>query len=412
MKQEKYSSDFWDFKGKYRTKLHTLGHYPATMVPEMQLKLMEDWAKKDYKVMLDPFMGSGTSLVEAQRLGMDVIGVDINPYAVLLTQVKTHNFSNINWEIIKLRLHKKLNCDSFNYPIHSFNKINKWFREDIIKSLSKVRNIIKSEKDNWVRKFLWICMSDTIYTHSNDRNSTFKLYQKSKSQINNISNDVLLDFEKIVSEKSKFLIKRQLTNVTIYSGDSIKICSNLNTESIDMICTSPPYGENATTVTYGQASILFLKWIDTKDLASPNVNKLLCNFSTIDSLSLGGINADQDIYSSKTFENYLNSITFAKRKKVRRFISDYWKVIKQLARITKVGGAIIFTIGNRVVDNKVLPLDKLTIEMFKKLKVRNIQNFSRHILSKRTPPKIVLNKNGKKIVSMDKEKVLVFRKEK
>lgn len=409
LKQEKNNPDFWDFKGIYRTKLHTLGRYPATMVPEMQLQLMKTWKKDTYSIMLDPFAGSGTSLVEAQRLGMKVIGIDLNPYAILLSQVKTHSYSNINWDIIINRIKNKLTDSFYCKPIHDFNNIKKWFRPDIIISLSKVRNVIKSEKNPWIRKFLWICMSEVIYTHSNDRTSTFKLYQKPRSQIDNITNNITEDFLSILSKKSSFLPKSDLPSSTIYSGDSIKVCSTIPADSIDIICTSPPYGDNATTVTYGQSSVLFLKWIDKKDLAKTNLDELLANYSAIDSLSLGGKNADQYSYSSKLLDNYLINIDKAKQKKVKKFICDYWKVIKQLSRIIKKDGLIIFTIGNRIVDNQPQPLDELTIEMFKKLGAKNIQNFSRNILSQQTPQRA--SKNNKVIKSMNKEKILVFRKE-
>lgn len=410
LKDKKINDNFWDYNGTYRTKLHTLGHYPATMVPEMQLKLMNDWKKNDDTIMMDPFMGSGTSLVEAQKLGMEVIGIDLNPYAVLLSQVKTHNYSNVNWKDVKIRIHKKLQSNIFSSPTHNFYNIEKWFRSDIIVSLSKVRNIIKSESEIWIRKFLWICMSEVIYKHSNDRTSTFKLYQKPKEQIYKIINNVFQNFEESISRNSTFLQNKNLPNSFIYSGDAKKECLKIPTESIDIICTSPPYGDNATTVTYGQASILFLKWIDKKDLDCSDIDKLLSHFSSIDSLSLGGITANEFAYNSNTLDSFLVTIDKSKQKKVKRFISDYWEVVQQLSRVIKKEGLIIFTVGNRIIDNKIQPLDKLTIEMFNKNDVKLIKQFSRHILSRQTPQRV--SKSNKEIKSMNKEKILVFRKEK
>ncbi|WP_263848912.1 site-specific DNA-methyltransferase [Lacticaseibacillus thailandensis] len=74
----------------------------------MQFKLLKEWTTGTNQVVLDPFMGSGTSLVEAQRLGFDAIGIDINPYAVLLSQVKTHNYGDVNWHALKARLSERL----------------------------------------------------------------------------------------------------------------------------------------------------------------------------------------------------------------------------------------------------------------------------------------------------------------
>lgn len=59
------------------------------------------------------------------------------------------------------------------------------------------------------------------------------------------------------------------------------------TNSTDFICTSPPYGDNGTTVTYGEFSILSLLWIDSKDLEISH-ELLMSNFASIDTFSLGG----------------------------------------------------------------------------------------------------------------------------
>lgn len=410
-KEDSINFNFWDYKGTHRSGIHTLGHYPATMVPNMQLKLMQDWKSPSDKVMLDPFVGSGTTLVEAQSLNMEVIGIDLNPYAVLLSQVKTHDYSDINWNAVKSRVHEKLYSNQYIFPIHSFDNITKWFRKDIIHSLSIVKNVIRSEENIWVRKFLWICMSEVIYIHSNDRTSTFKLHQKPQYQIDKINNDINDNFENTISQKTAFLPEKKLSKATIYSGDTIYMCSQIKPASIDLICTSPPYGDNATTVTYGQASVLFLKWIDSKDLTNLDSNNLLSNFSKIDSLSLGGTKAKQFLYNSQLLNDFLSTISFSKQKKIRKFISDYWLVLKQLSRVIKKDGIIIFTVGNRTVDNKIQPLDQFTVEMFSKLNVKKIQSYSRHILSKQTPQKTIKDINGLKIKSMDKEKVLIFKKE-
>ncbi|WP_223897028.1 DNA methyltransferase [Lactobacillus huangpiensis] len=406
----KNMTNFWDFKGVHRTGIHTLGHYPATMVPEMQLGLMQTWSKKEYKVMLDPFMGSGTALIEAQKLGLNTIGIDLNPYAVLLSEVKTHDYSETNWAAVITRIFNKLNEKEYLVPIFDFNKINKWFRKDIILSLSRIRNVIKSENDIWIRKFLWVCMSETIYSHSNDRTSSFKLHVKFEEQIEAIPDNAIKDFLKIVSHKCTFLSTHELPTAKIYAGDAKEACTKIATESVDMICTSPPYGDSATTVTYGQASILFLKWIDKKDLESRNLSKLLSNFSAIDSLSLGGRVAAPNGYSSKLLENFLANIAPKKCIKVKRFFSDYWIIIQQMARVLDEDGTIIITLGNRTVDNQVQPLDQITIEMFAKLGIKHIKTYSRHIEYRRTPQHVNLQQNGCRTRSLDSERTLIFRR--
>ena len=80
---------------------------------------------------IDPYMGSGTSLMSCMEFGMDVYGQDINPFAVLLTQSKTC-FYDINKLSNSLqRLEKSIAEDfSDNIDIDYYN-LDKWFKKDV-----------------------------------------------------------------------------------------------------------------------------------------------------------------------------------------------------------------------------------------------------------------------------------------
>ncbi|MBC1481147.1 DNA methyltransferase [Listeria seeligeri] len=407
----KYDENFWDFNGVRKEGLHKLGKYPATMVAPMQYELLSLIVSNNtgFKTLLDPFMGSGTSLVEGNNLGLEVFGVDINAYAVLLSEVKLNKYDELELLNMKQRVSDKISDNEYPYELHEFPNINKWFREDIIDSLSKIRRIIMEENNVWIRRFLWVCMSEVIYSHSNDRTSTFKLHIKKKEDIESIRDQCFKMFERSISSSYEYLEKNDEPSVTIFSGDSNEMLSELSSESIDIICTSPPYGDNATTVTYGQATILFLKWIDFKDLSGDEM--LISNYSKIDSESLGGKLNENELPPIKSIESYINSLSESKKKKVVKFFSDYYKVIEQLVRVLSVGGYMLFTVGNRRVDGIIQPLDKITREMFLSMGLHEEKIFTRSILSKKMPSKISNVSNIGAVSSMSKETILIFKKE-
>ena len=118
--------------------------------------------------------------------------------------------------------------------------------------------------------------------------------------------------------------------------------------------TSPPYGDNATTVTYGQFSSLSLRWIDPKDLCLEGWE--LDNYSIIDSKSMGGTVKDicLNMQHMKILEQYITGITVPKQKKVYVFFDDYFNFLNQLCRVTKK--YLVLTLGNRRVDKKLIDL--------------------------------------------------------
>ena len=71
---------------------HPLHSYPARMHPATARALINicfDTEKVQPRVVLDPFCGSGTTLVEGRAAGLDVIGTDLNPLAVRIARAKT-----------------------------------------------------------------------------------------------------------------------------------------------------------------------------------------------------------------------------------------------------------------------------------------------------------------------------------
>ena len=87
--------DYWAFRGRaVRKQAQGLSQYPAMMVPDMQAELVKAVATADQHVtsVYDPFAGSGTTLVESMRLGLDFAGQDINPLAVLFCRTKAGPF--------------------------------------------------------------------------------------------------------------------------------------------------------------------------------------------------------------------------------------------------------------------------------------------------------------------------------
>ena len=79
----------WTFKDDKTTDLsHGIFSYPGALHPMIARNLLKMYGSED-GVMLDPFVGSGTTLAEAKLYGMRSIGFDLNPLALLVSKLKS-----------------------------------------------------------------------------------------------------------------------------------------------------------------------------------------------------------------------------------------------------------------------------------------------------------------------------------
>ncbi len=71
------------------TSIHDWYRHVFAYSDQIIVDLVNEFEIEDDDVILDPFNGTGTTTLTAKRLGIDSIGVDANPVAVLAGQVKT-----------------------------------------------------------------------------------------------------------------------------------------------------------------------------------------------------------------------------------------------------------------------------------------------------------------------------------
>jgi DNA modification methylase len=403
-----YNSDYWDFS-QYREK-DALVRYPATMVAPMQEQLLYEILENDkaIKNIMDPFSGSGTILSIGNKFGLDVFGIDINPLAILISRVKLEGVSlnDISKSIKQIKAHIALLLG--NIQPHSFTNIKKWFREDVINDLSLIRKAIQLEKNIINRRYFWVCFADTIRKYGNTRSTTFKLHTKTEEKIQDMENDCIEYFINHISINYKnYIFPYQSNSIDLKTGDANATIEKMDENSVDLICTSPPYGDNHTTVTYGQYSILPLLWIDSDDL-DPFDHNLLSKFTQIDSLSLGGRYVPN--ISDSLFKDLLTDLSYEKKKKVKYFFHDYCNVFYQMARVLKPGKRMVLTLGNRRVDNKEIPFNILNDRLAHQFKLESELVITRKILGKRMPLKVSHLPECGSVVSMNKEYITIYKK--
>jgi site-specific DNA-methyltransferase (cytosine-N4-specific) len=143
----------------------------------------------------------------------------------------------------------------------------------------------------------------------------------------------------------------------------------------DALMTSPPYGDNLTTVAYGQHSFLPLMWIDHKDLpvAREEVNRLLGSPYRIDVASLGGRRVRNDDDALKRLHERSPSLAKTARQLVNQpgdghtrliaFCADLASAIDVITLRLRPGALQFWTLGDRRISGLLVPTSRIVAEL-------------------------------------------------
>ena len=394
---------------KKTSDIHGTVLYPAVMVAPVQRDLLKEILPQEEELTIcDPFVGSGTALYEAAKIRprAKIIGSDINPLAILITRVKLEGVETESIVSDREEVVRFLTNSHTVLRLPDFFNIDKWFKFDVKLSLTWLSAAIGRVKSDANRRFLWYMMIDIVRRYCNSRSSTYKLHLRSDEQIERICDGVISDYITKIEEWRLF-DDVHCSRCALYQGDSIEFLESLDANSVDVCITSPPYGDNATTVPYGQYSNLAMSWIDSEDLGLEGWE--LENYSSIDSRSLGGCEHPESSKVEVDLEDdviceAIESICERKRYKVVRFMRGYKRFLDEMSRVTSF--AAILTLGNRTVDGVNIDLAGYT-ERYLRGKGYDVEEYMRRpIMNKRTPSR-VSSVNGEPVNSMKEERVLV-----
>lgn len=173
--------------------------------------------------------------------------------------------------------------------------------------------------------------------------------------------------------------------------------------SVDIVVTSPPYGDSHTTVAYGQYSRLPAAWLE---LEEPD---------KIDRKLMGGIVAKKSTrFPSNALNSTIEQIGKVDKKRaleVSAFYSDLHASISNVAQIIKPMGYACYVVGNRKVKGVVLPTDIAVKDFFEGCGFEYVNTFTRSIPNKRMPLKnSPTNATGVFDNTMTQEYIVVMRR--
>lgn len=269
-------NDSWSFRELNRFQTSYLTHdyhkYPAKFIPQLASRLIKENSEVG-DLICDPFMGSGTSLVEAIVSDRRSYGTDINPVAVLITKAKTtpiepvfleHQISSLLYKI-KSDLENKdrrqqtfLLSDDFKVTILDNKRIDYWFPEDQKWDLAITLSRINSVEDKEIQIFLLCAFSNILKGCSRWLMKSVKPTIDKDKIINNVYKSFCLHTRRMVKKNEQLwkMFSRKGIECVVDNYDARDM--RINDDSAALIVTSPPY---VTSYEYADLHQLTAIWL-------------------------------------------------------------------------------------------------------------------------------------------------------
>lgn len=226
----------WSFPTRVaHSEIEGIHPYPAKFVAELPRALLEHLPIPRGTSVLDPFCGSGTALVESQRVGIESVGIDLNPIACLMSRVKTQPCPNdLEGEA---RAVQKLARDVAP-SVPSIPNLDHWFRHDIQEELARLTTAI-ADAPAEVRDCLHLALSSIIVRVSNQESDTRYAAINKDIDAANVGDWFIRAARRISDALSG--LEYPLVPARVIEGNTLEITPEQIGTPVGMVITSPPY---------------------------------------------------------------------------------------------------------------------------------------------------------------------------
>ena len=323
-------------------------------------------------VVLDPFAGCGTVLVQAKLNGYISFGTELNPFLQFIANTKLNC-----WDISPNYLLKvyndlpKNNCSS----APSFLKSSSHFNKGVLRNLETIKGGIesieaKSEKQRKVKDLIKLAFSSILIDCSNMKRTPCLGYHRDKKvydsapyilldkKIRDIANDLRLiqsQYRDFINTESKVI----LANATDFE----------HTDDFDLIITSPPYMNGLDYVINYKIEMGWLGFAENhKELKSIKDEMVVC-----DNVSKGLIKdfcMSGSTYTNDWIEKIKGDIEKSIENRgayrrtdmpyiVHKYFDDLYKVMKNVISSLNSGGRFILVVGDSLIADVYIPTDLL-----------------------------------------------------
>lgn len=404
-KTKNYSTDllFFDEIDKFNrtfienvkslSELNKIGtiHNWYNYLEEFPYSLIEDMIVKfnvtPGSLVVDPFVGSGTTLVTAKMFHCKTIGFDVNPLMKFISTVKTdwkinlNTFKKVVVEIAADFLENVQNLEDYisnsNFLISMPKKeLNQWLSQTLQMEVGLLKDIIEYRCNGKIKNLLLLALSKACFDASYVSlcpGTTFYPFREKEEfwdlftrKVTQIYNDL-----KQVKKYDHYL------DCDIINDTCVKASNYLKKNTIDFIITSPPYPNDLEYTRQTRLELYLLDFVKNmsevqmikKDMVKSST-KLIFKESNSENYILKF--SDVKMISNQIYEQTKDkNWGFDYPRMVREYFGDMYLTLKTFYPLLKRNSHFLLVVGDQTIKSVYIPVCDILIEMARDIGYKN-----------------------------------------
>jgi len=378
-----------NFSESRKLPIHRWLNYREGYSPSLVSYFVKQLSPSNF--VLDPFCGSGTSLVTSKYSGCNAYGIDTNPIAILASTVKTQSYNtedilsiqNIIREILSGYIRAKVKAPNFS-------SINKVFDAEILADLLSLRQMIinlenKIPPHTYNFIFLaWIAILEPLsYTYKEGNGIKYRKKITFSPCINLHESTIESTLAKNLVQqafidKCNEMLQDIEQNCEIPSG-SVQIIQGSCLEEIDrienrldLVIGSPPYANRFDYFEIYKVELWMSGILKSYEEFRERRKKIIRSNLMTSAL-------DDSIVSIPELEYFINLMNpkSATEKRIvimlRNYFADMYKLYESSYEKLNIGGKMVLVIGNSAYMNTLVPVDLLLATIASKIGFKEIR---------------------------------------
>jgi len=340
-----------DFHGANQdSPVHRIHPFPAKFPPALPRLFIQHLTAPGARV-LDPMMGSGTTLLEARHLGRIALGNDIDPLALCLVEAKMAPISPDGLLAAARRVVEEARrCLETPHALKRLEQqmdtasqefVDYWFLPRTRHELLALQQAILAESHLSTRRWLQILFSGIIIAKGSSVALARDLSHTRPHKVKKQPKPALEAFLERARRVARLLATLPPTSSAepflLWRGDAQRLA--LADNSIDLIVTSPPYASNA--IDYMRAHKFTLVWWGYPIKTLSNLRR-----DYIGGEALQGVALEPLPEIAQAAVAHIAEVDSRKGRVLHRYFSEMRRTLQEMARVLRPDGAAILVVGD------------------------------------------------------------------